>query len=95
MLIKIEDKRNDKNDTFRYKGGIVAFIQYLDQNRDAVQKKPIYIEGEKENVPVEVAFQYNTGYTENIFSYVNNIHTMEGGSHLIGFILPPPLFKII
>jgi len=85
LLIKIEDKRNDRKDTFKYKGGIVAFIQYLDQNRDAVQKKPIYIEGEKENVPVEVAFQYNTGYTENIFSYVNNIHTMEGGTHLIGF----------
>jgi DNA gyrase subunit B len=85
LLIKIEDKRNDKKDTFKYKGGIVAFIQYLDQNRDAVQKKPIYVEGEKENVPVEVAFQYNTGYTENIFSYVNNIHTMEGGTHLIGF----------
>ena len=85
LLINIEDKRNDKNDTFRYKGGIVAFIQYLDQNRDAIQKKPIYIESEKENVPVEVAFQYNTGYTENIFSYVNNIHTMEGGSHLVGF----------
>lgn len=85
LLIKIEDRRNDRKDTFKYKGGIVAFIQYLDQNRDAVQKKPIYIEGEKENVPVEIAFQYNTGYTENIFSYVNNIHTMEGGSHLIGF----------
>lgn len=85
LLIKIEDKRADRKDTFKYKGGIVAFIQYLDQNRDAVQKKPIYIEGEKENVPVEVAFQYNTGYTENIFSYVNNIHTLEGGTHLIGF----------
>jgi DNA gyrase subunit B len=85
LLIKIEDRRNDRKDTFRYKGGIVAFIQYLDQNRDAVQKKPVYIEGEKENVPVEVSFQYNTGYTENIFSYVNNIHTMEGGSHLVGF----------
>ncbi len=85
LLIKIEDKRADRKDTFKYKGGIVAFIQYLDQNRDAVQKKPIYIEGGKENVPVEVAFQYNTGYTENIFSYVNNIHTLEGGTHLIGF----------
>jgi DNA gyrase subunit B len=85
LLIKIEDKRANKKDTFKYKGGIVAFIQYLDQNRDAIQKKPIYIEGEKEGVPVEVAFQYNTGYNENIFSYVNNIHTMEGGTHLIGF----------
>ncbi len=85
LLIKIEDKRSDKKDTFKYKGGIIAFIQYLDQNRDAIQKKPIYIEGEKEGVPVEVAFQYNNGYNENIFAYVNNIHTMEGGTHLIGF----------
>lgn len=85
LLIKIKDKRTDRKDTFKYKGGIIAFVQYLDQNRDAIQKKPIYVENEKDGVPVEVAFQYNTGYTENIFSYVNNIHTMEGGTHLIGF----------
>ena len=85
LLIKIQDERSGKADTFKYKGGIISFIQYLDQNRDVLQKKPVYIEGEKEDVPVEVAFQYNSGYTENIFSYVNNIHTMEGGSHLIGF----------
>lgn len=85
LQIKIKDKRNDKTDTFKYKGGILAFVQYLDQNRDSLQKKPIYIENNKEDIPVEVAFQYNTGYTENIFSYVNNIHTIEGGSHLVGF----------
>ncbi|MDZ7263101.1 MAG: DNA topoisomerase (ATP-hydrolyzing) subunit B [candidate division KSB1 bacterium] len=85
LQIKIEDKRSGKSETFKYKGGILAFIAYLDQNRDSIQSKPVYIEGEKENVPVEVAFQYNNGYNENIFSYVNNIHTMEGGSHLIGF----------
>ncbi len=85
LLIKIEDKRSNKRDSFKYSGGIVAFIQYLDQNRDPIQPKPIYIEGEKDGVPVEVAFQYNSGYNENIFSYVNNIHTIEGGTHLIGF----------
>lgn len=85
LLIKIMDERSGKTDTFKYAGGIVSFIQYLDQNRDVLQKKPVYIEGEKEDVPVEVSFQYNNGYTENIFSYVNNIHTMEGGSHLVGF----------
>lgn len=85
LQIKIKDKRNDKTDTFKYRGGILAFVQYLDQNRDSLQKKPIYIENNKEDIPVEVAFQYNTGYTENIFSYVNNIHTIEGGSHLVGF----------
>ncbi len=85
LLIKIEDKRSNKKDSFKYSGGIVAFIQYLDQNRDPIQPRPIYIESEKDGVPVEVAFQYNSGYNENIFSYVNNIHTIEGGSHLIGF----------
>jgi DNA gyrase subunit B len=85
LLIEIKDKRSGKSETFKYKGGILAFIAYLDQNRDSIQAKPVYIEGERENVPVEVAFQYNNGYNENIFSYVNNIHTMEGGSHLIGF----------
>lgn len=85
LQIEIKDKRSGKSETFKYKGGILAFIAYLDQNRDCIQAKPVYIEGEKENVPVEVAFQYNNGYNENIFSYVNNIHTMEGGSHLIGF----------
>ncbi|MEE4312020.1 MAG: DNA topoisomerase (ATP-hydrolyzing) subunit B [candidate division KSB1 bacterium] len=85
LIIKIEDERDGKSDKFQYKGGLIAFVQYLDQNRDAIQKKPVYVEGEKENVPVEIAFQYNDGYTENIFSYVNNIHTIEGGSHLIGF----------
>lgn len=85
LQIEIKDKRSGKSETFKYKGGIWAFIAYLDQNRDSIQAKPVYIEGERENVPVEVAFQYNNGYNENIFSYVNNIHTMEGGSHLIGF----------
>jgi len=85
LVIKIKDKRNDKSDEFKYKGGIVEFVQYLDQNRDAIHKKTIYFENEKDDVPVEIAFQYNTGYTENIFSYVNNIHTIEGGSHLVGF----------
>ena len=85
LLITIKDERNDRLDTFQYKGGLIAFVQYLDQNRDTIQKNPVYIEGEKDNVPVEIAFQYNDGYTENIFSYVNNIHTIEGGSHLIGF----------
>ena len=85
ILIKITDKRSDKSDIFRYKGGVIEFVKYLDQNRDPIQNKIIYIEKEKDNVPVEVAFQYNTGYTENIYSYVNNIHTIEGGTHLVGF----------
>jgi len=85
LLITIDDNRNKRKDKFKYEGGLIAFIKYLDQNRDSIQNKPIYIEAERENVPVEVALQYNDGYTENIFSYVNNIHTIEGGSHLVGF----------
>ncbi|MBN1154472.1 DNA topoisomerase (ATP-hydrolyzing) subunit B [candidate division KSB1 bacterium] len=85
LLISIKDERNNQEDKFQYKGGLIAFVKYLDQSRDSIQKKPIYISGEKEGVPVEVAFQYNTGYNENIFSYVNNIHTIEGGAHLVGF----------
>ncbi len=85
LLIKIEDKRDGKKEKFQYKGGLKEFVNYLDQNRDSIIKNPIVIEGEREDVPVELAFQYNNGYTENIFSYVNNIHTIEGGSHLVGF----------
>ena len=85
LLITIEDKRSKRSEKFQYKGGLLAFVQYLDQHRDSIHNKPVYIEGERENVPVEIAFQYNNGYTENIFSYVNNIHTIEGGSHLVGF----------
>ncbi|HDQ00700.1 MAG TPA: DNA topoisomerase (ATP-hydrolyzing) subunit B [bacterium] len=85
LIIKISDERTGKADTFKYKGGIVEFVKYIDQNRDPIQKKVIFFESERDNIPVEVAFQYNTGYTENIFSYVNNIHTIEGGTHLIGF----------
>ncbi|NOZ60099.1 MAG: DNA topoisomerase (ATP-hydrolyzing) subunit B [Calditrichaeota bacterium] len=85
LTIKITDKRDGRTDTFQSKGGIIEFVKYLDQNRTSVHRKVIYISGEKEEVPVEIAFQYNSGYTENIFSYVNNIHTIEGGSHLVGF----------
>ena len=87
LTIRIKDNRDGKErtDTFKYKGGIVEFVKYIDQNRDPIQKKVIYFESERDNVPVEIALQYNNGYTENIFSYVNNIHTIEGGSHLVGF----------
>ena len=85
LVINIEDRRSGKIEKFQSKGGIVEFVQYLDQTRDTLLNKPIYIEGDRDNIPVEVAFQYNTGYTENLFSYVNNIHTIEGGTHLVGF----------
>jgi DNA gyrase subunit B len=85
LKINITDERTGKAEKFQYKGGIVEFVQYIDEAREALMKKPIYVSGERENVPVELALQYNDGYNENIFTYVNDIHTIEGGSHLVGF----------
>ncbi len=85
LKIIAEDKRDGRREVFQFEGGLVAFVQYLDETRTSVQGKPIYIEQEREGVPVEVALQYNDGYTENIISYVNNINTVEGGTHLVGF----------
>jgi DNA gyrase subunit B len=85
ITIKISDLRNGgEEEVFHFKGGLIEFDKYLDETRVALHK-PVYIEGEKDGTPVEVAFQYNEGYTENLFSYVNNINTHEGGTHLVGF----------
>ncbi len=85
LKISLEDARDGKKEVYRYEGGIVEFVKYLDESRQAIMKKPIYIEKENEGTPVEIAFQYNDSYTENVFSYVNNINTVEGGTHLTGF----------
>lgn len=86
IKLSIADKRNEeRKDVFYYEGGLSAFVEYIDQNRMCLHKKPIYISGEKDGIPVEIAFQYNDSYIENVYSYVNNIHTIEGGSHLSGF----------
>lgn len=85
LKIALEDKREKKKEVYHYEGGISEFVQYLDESRKALMKKPIYIEAEKDGTPVEMAFQYNDSYTENVFSYVNNINTVEGGTHLSGF----------
>jgi len=84
ITIVVTDERSNESEKFHYKGGIVEFVKYLDETRNPLHKT-IYIEGEKENIYVEVAFQYNESYNENLFSYVNNINTHEGGTHLIGF----------
>jgi DNA gyrase subunit B len=85
ITIKIKDERNGgEEETFHFKGGIIEFVKYLDSARQPLHKT-IYIEGEKDNTPVEIAFQYTDSYAENIFSYVNNINTHEGGTHLVGF----------
>ena len=80
----IEDERSDKKDEFYYKGGIVSFVGYLNKMNSPLHK-PIFIEGNKNDVQIEVAIQYNDTYKEKIFSFANNINTIEGGFHLIGF----------
>jgi DNA gyrase subunit B len=85
LLISIEDERSDKRHEFFYKGGIISFIEYLNKNKNCIHPKPIYVEGVKNGTEVEIAFQYNDGYTESLFSFANNINTHEGGSHLVGF----------
>ncbi len=85
VTIIMKDVRNGGEEAvFHFKGGLIEFVKYLDEAREALHK-PVYIEGEKDGVPIEISFQYNGGYTENIFSYVNNINTHEGGTHLVGF----------
>ncbi|HPI36736.1 MAG TPA: DNA topoisomerase (ATP-hydrolyzing) subunit B [Ignavibacteriaceae bacterium] len=84
IAITLRDDREGEEETYHYKGGLVEFVKYLDEARQPLHKT-IYIEGEKDDTPIEIAFQYNNGYGENIFSYVNNINTHEGGTHLVGF----------
>jgi DNA gyrase subunit B len=79
------DHKIDKKLEFHYKGGLAAFVEYLNENKNVLYNKPIYFQKEKEGTDVEIAIQYNDGYVENLFSYVNNINTIEGGSHLTGF----------
>ncbi|MDR1196615.1 MAG: DNA topoisomerase (ATP-hydrolyzing) subunit B, partial [Endomicrobium sp.] len=83
--IRIADERDDKEHIFDYDGGIKTFVQYLNANKNVINKDPIYFSKEKDSVSVEVAMQYNDSYNEQIFSFVNNINTIEGGTHLSGF----------
>ncbi|MDZ7266208.1 MAG: DNA topoisomerase (ATP-hydrolyzing) subunit B [candidate division KSB1 bacterium] len=85
LRLTIGDENTGKSHKFQFKGGIAEFVKYLDEAREPIMSKPIYLEGEREGVPIEVALQYNDGYNENIFTYVNNIHTIEGGTHMVGF----------
>jgi DNA gyrase subunit B len=84
VRITIEDERSDVKDEFFYKGGIASFVEYLNR-RHSTLHKPIFMEGEKSGVQIEVAIQYNNTFTEKIFTFANNINTAEGGFHLIGF----------
>jgi DNA gyrase subunit B len=84
VSISIKDEIEGEDETYHFKGGIIEFVKYLDENREVLHK-PVYIEGEKDNVPVEISFEYSGAYSDNILTYVNNINTHEGGTHLSGF----------
>ena len=83
--INITDEINNKSHDFKYDGGIKSFVEYINQNKNAIIKEPIFITAKKDDVITDIALQYNDGYSEILYSYVNNINTKEGGTHLVGF----------
>jgi DNA gyrase subunit B len=85
VKILLKDERSGAEDEFHYKGGIESYVEYLNRKRNVINQRPILMVGEKDQVQVEVAFQYYDGYTERLFSFVNNINTREGGTHVAGF----------
>ena len=85
LQIEISDERSGKSESFKYDGGIREFVQHINRNKTPLHPDPIYLKAEKEDVEVEIAIQYTDGYTENIFTFANNINTHEGGTHLSGF----------
>lgn len=85
IRIVLADERADISKEFHYEGGIASFVKYLNKNKDILHDEPIYLSGVKDETAVEIAMQYNDGYVETVFSYVNNINTQEGGTHLSGF----------
>jgi DNA gyrase subunit B len=85
VKIYLKDERYDVEKTFMYEGGIVSFVKYLNKNKDPLHDEPIYIHTKKDDTEVEVAIQYNSSYAENVFSFANNINTLEGGTHSSGF----------
>ncbi|WP_371365086.1 DNA gyrase subunit B [Sporomusa rhizae] len=85
ITIILEDERTEEKEEFYYEGGITSFVEYLNRNKDVVHNNPIYLNGAKDTTLAEIAIQYNDSYAENIYSFVNNINTQEGGTHLSGF----------
>ena len=86
ITISLTDERPEgRSETFHFAGGIIEFVNFVDQNKDKINAKPIYLEGEKNSIIVEIAMQYCDTYNENVFTYVNNMNTEEGGTHLSGF----------
>ena len=85
VVITISDERNDKKHEFQYSGGISEFVKHLNKNKEVLHNPPIYFEASKDSVTLELAIQYNDTYAENVFSFANNINTIDGGTHLSGF----------
>ncbi|MDT8903364.1 DNA topoisomerase (ATP-hydrolyzing) subunit B [Anaeroselena agilis] len=85
IFIGLSDERSGVRKEFHYEGGIVSFVKHLNKSKDSLHEEPIFLSGTREDTVVEIALQYNDGYVETIFSYVNNINTQEGGTHLSGF----------
>ncbi|MBI1873223.1 MAG: DNA topoisomerase (ATP-hydrolyzing) subunit B [Acidobacteria bacterium] len=85
VLITLDDERANKSHKFKYDGGIISFVQHLNQNKTPLHDKPIYMRGEREGIDAEIALQWNDGYAETIYSFANNINTHEGGTHHSGF----------
>ena len=85
IQIVLKDHRSDKEESFHYEGGLATFVSYINENKTPIFSKPIQFSATKDGVEVEIALQYNDGYSESVYSYVNNINTIEGGTHLTGF----------
>lgn len=87
LRISITDEREEEKrvDTFHYEGGIKSYVEHLNKNKEPIHEEPIFIEGEKDGISIEIAMQYNSGFAENLFSFANNINTYEGGTHESGF----------
>ncbi len=85
LKIEIQEQSTGKSNLFKYRGGISSFVDYLNENKQVVHPRPVYLHNTRNGIDVEIAIQYNDSYAENIFSYVNNINTIEGGTHLSGF----------
>jgi DNA gyrase subunit B len=85
VWIKLVDERSDRERSFYFEGGLVSFVRHLNRNKEALHSRPIYVERKEGQTSIEVAFQYNDSYAENMFTFANNINTVDGGTHLTGF----------
>ncbi len=85
VWIRLVDERTDRERSFYFEGGLVSFVRHLNRNKEAMHARPVYVERKDGQTSIEVAFQYNDSYAENIFTFANNINTVDGGTHLTGF----------